>query len=139
MGKYVAEQTVKQMIVAGSSIKGAKVVVLGLTFKENCPDLRNSKVIDVIHELQSYGCEVIVHDAVASSAEAEHEYGVSLCDWDALPVADAIVAAVAHREYVEMPLERLLTKLAPGGVFADVKSGYDPAALAAKGARVWRL
>ena len=139
MGKYVAEQTVKQMIVAGSSIKGAKVVVLGLTFKENCPDLRNSKVIDVIHELQSYGCEVIVHDAVASSAEAEHEYGVSLCDWDALPAADAIVAAVAHREYVEMPLERLLTKLAPGGVFADVKSGYDPAALAAKGARVWRL
>ena len=139
MGKYVAEQTVKQMIVAGSSIKGAKVVVLGLTFKENCPDLRNSKVIDVIHELQSYGCEVIVHDAVASSAEAEHEYGVSLCDWDALPVADAIVAAVAHREYVEMPLERLLTKLAPGGVFADVKSSYDPAALAAKGARVWRL
>ena len=139
MGKYVAEQTVKQMIGAGSSIKGAKVVVLGLTFKENCPDLRNSKVIDVIRELQSYGCEISVHDAVASSAEAEHEYGVPLCDWDALPVADAIVAAVSHSEYLEMPLERLLAKLVPGGVFADVKSSYDPDALAARGARVWRL
>jgi UDP-N-acetyl-D-galactosamine dehydrogenase len=139
MGKYVAEQTVKQMIAAGSSIKGAKVIVLGLTFKENCPDLRNSKVIDVIHELQSYGCEVCVHDAVASSAEAEHEYGVQLQAWDALPVADAIVAAVAHREYLDMALDKMLSRLVPGGVFADVKSSYDPAALADKGVRVWRL
>ncbi|MGD9872396.1 MAG: nucleotide sugar dehydrogenase [Thauera sp.] len=139
MGKYVAEQTVKQMIAAGSSIKGAKVIVLGLTFKENCPDLRNSKVIDVIHELQSYGCEVCVHDAVASSAEAEHEYGVQLQAWDALPVADAIVAAVAHREYLDMAPDKMLSRLVPGGVFADVKSSYDPAALADKGVRVWRL
>ncbi|WP_345792536.1 nucleotide sugar dehydrogenase [Thauera sp. JM12B12] len=139
MGKYVAEQTVKEMIAAGSSIKGARVIVLGLTFKENCPDLRNSKVIDVIHELQSYGCDVHVHDAVAAPAEAEHEYGVRLEAWDALPVADAIVAAVAHQEYLEMALPTLLGKLAPGGVFADVKSSYDPAALREAGARVWRL
>ncbi len=139
MGKYVAEQTVKQMIAAGSSIKGADVIVLGLTFKENCPDLRNSKVIDVVRELQSYGCRVHVHDPVAETAEAEHEYGVSLEDWDALPVADAIVAAVAHEEYLRMPQNQMLAKLAPRGVFADVKSSYDPEALAAAGATVWRL
>ena len=139
MGKYVAEQTVKEMIAAGSSIKGASVIVLGLTFKENCPDLRNSKVIDVIHELQSYGCKVHVHDPVAASAEAEHEYGVQLESWDQLPVADAIVAAVAHSEYLEMPLPRLLGKLTPGGVFSDVKSSYNPAALLEAGVRLWRL
>jgi len=139
MGKYVAEQTVKKMIAAGSSIKGADVVVLGLTFKENCPDLRNSKVIDVIRELQSYGCKVHVHDPVAESAEAEHEYGVSLCTWDTLPQAQAIVAAVAHQQYLDMPVAELLQKLSPGGVFSDVKSAYDPAVLEAAGAVVWRL
>jgi UDP-N-acetyl-D-mannosaminuronate dehydrogenase len=99
MGKYVAEQTVKQMIQNGHNIKGADVIVLGLTFKEDCPDLRNSKVIDVINELKSYGCTVHVHDPVAESAEAEHEYGVSLTAWDKLPRAAAIVGAVAHKQY----------------------------------------
>ncbi len=139
MGKYVAEQTVKQMINAGQNIKGCNVIVLGLTFKENCPDLRNSKVIDVIHELQSYGCNVIVHDPVAESGEAEHEYGVSLVDWDALPKAGAIVAAVAHTEYARMSMDELTGKLESGGVFVDVKSFYDRDALAKTGARVWRL
>ena len=139
MGKYVAEQTVKQMINAGQNIKGCNVIVLGLTFKENCPDLRNSKVIDVIHELQSYGCNVIVHDPVAESDEAEHEYGVSLVDWDALPKAGAIVAAVAHTEYARMSMDELTGKLESGGVFVDVKSFYDRDALAKTGARVWRL
>ncbi len=139
MGKHVAEQTVKQMIQAGHSIKGAQVVVLGLTFKENCPDLRNSKVIDVIRELQSYGCEVSVHDPVAEAEEAVHEYGVKLVAWDDLPKAQAIVAAVAHQEYADLGVARLTEKLVPGGVFTDVKSFYDPAALAEAGARVWRL
>ncbi len=139
MGKYVAEQTVKEMIATGSSIKGASVIVLGLTFKENCPDLRNSKVIDVIRELQSYGCKVHVHDPVAASAEAEQEYNVRLARWDELPVADAVVAAVAHREYLDMPLPTLLEKLTPGGVFTDVKSSYKPSALREAGVRLWRL
>jgi UDP-N-acetyl-D-galactosamine dehydrogenase len=139
MGKYVAEQTVKQMIGAGVCIKGGQVNVLGLTFKENCPDLRNSKVIDVIHELQSYGCTVHVHDPVASSAEAEHEYGVSLTPWDELPVAGAIIAAVSHREYLDMPLAQILQKLTPGGIFADVKSCYDQAELQAARVVAWRL
>ncbi|AWI75575.1 GDP-mannose dehydrogenase [Parazoarcus communis] len=139
MGKFVAEQTVKEMIGAGSSIKGADVIVLGLTFKENCPDLRNSKVIDVIRELQSYGCKVHVHDAVAESDEAMHEYGVSLTEWDDLPQAQAIVAAVSHSQYLQMPVERILEKLVPGGVFTDVKSAYDPDALKSAGSRIWRL
>lgn len=139
MGKYVAEQTVKQMIQNGSAVKGANVIVLGLTFKENCPDLRNSKVIDVIRELQSYGCNVLVHDPVAALEEAVHEYGVTLKDWSDLPQADAIVAAVSHQQYLEMGTDELLGKLVKGGIFADVKSAYDPAALTKAGARVWRL
>ncbi|MBC9071025.1 nucleotide sugar dehydrogenase [Thauera sp. CAU 1555] len=139
MGKYVAEQTVKQMIAAGCAVNGADVIVLGLTFKENCPDLRNSKVIDVIRELQSYGCRVHVHDPVAAPEEAVHEYGVKLVDWDALPVAQAIVAAVGHSAYGAMGVPALLEKLAGGGVFADVKSAFDPLDLVAGGARVWRL
>ena len=139
MGKYVAEQTVKQMIQNGHNIKGADVIVLGLTFKEDCPDLRNSKVIDVINELKTYGCNVHVHDPVAESAEAEHEYGVSLTAWDKLPRAAAIVGAVAHKQYSQMGVGQLCEKLVPNGVFADVKSFYDPAALEAAGAKVWRL
>ena len=139
MGKYVAEQAVKQMIQNGHNIKGADVIVLGLTFKEDCPDLRNSKVIDVINELKSYGCTVHVHDPVAESSEAEHEYGVSLTAWNDLPRASAIVAAVAHTEYADLGVGQLCEKLVPNGVFTDVKSCYDPAALEAAGAKVWRL
>jgi UDP-N-acetyl-D-galactosamine dehydrogenase len=139
MGKYVAEQTVKQMIANDLPVKGAPVIVLGMTFKENCPDIRNSKVIDVVRELQSYGANVLVHDPLADSAECEHEYGIGLTAWDALPQASAIVAAVSHKEYAEMGVAQLLHKLAPGGVFADVKSAYDSAALRAAGAWSWRL
>ena len=139
MGKYVAEQTVKQMIANDLPVKGAPVIVLGMTFKENCPDIRNSKVIDVVRELQSFGANVLVHDPLADSAECEHEYGIGLTAWDALPQASALVAAVSHKEYAELGLSRLLGKLVPGGVFADVKSAYDPAALQAAGVRPWRL
>jgi UDP-N-acetyl-D-galactosamine dehydrogenase len=139
MAAYVAQQTVKQMINAGSSIKGAKVIVLGLTFKENCPDLRNSKVADVVRELQDYGCEVAVHDPIAEPPGAQHEYGINLAHWDNLPQVDAIVAAVSHREYLAMPLEYLLKKLKPGGVFIDVKAAYQAQAIRDSGYRLWRL
>jgi UDP-N-acetyl-D-galactosamine dehydrogenase len=139
MAAYVAQQTVKQMINAGSNIRGAKVIVLGLAFKENCPDLRNSKVADVVRELQDYGCEVSVHDPIAQPADAEHEYGITLARWDQLPQADAIVAAVSHAQYQAMPLADLLAKLKPNGVFVDVKSAYDPGAIQAEGHRSWRL
>jgi UDP-N-acetyl-D-glucosamine/UDP-N-acetyl-D-galactosamine dehydrogenase len=139
MGKYVAEQTVKELIRSGASVKGAKALVLGLTFKENCPDLRNSRVIDVIRELESYGVEVIVHDPVVESKEAEHEYGVSLTDWDDIPRVEAIVAAVSHKEFAERPLSDFVGKLKDGGVLADIKYQFDAAALKAQGISVWRL
>ncbi len=139
MGAYVAQETVKQMIANGVQVKGAKVNVLGLTFKENCPDLRNSKVVDVIRELQSFGCEVHVHDPLGEPREAEHEYGISLSAWNELPECDAVVAAVSHTAYLEKPFNELTAKLKQGGVFTDVKSAYDPAAIQAAGFKFWRL
>ena len=139
MGKYVAEQTVKQMIQSGFPVKGAKVNVLGLTFKENCPDLRNSRVIDVINELRSYGADVRVHDPVADPGEAVHEYGVELHDWDSLPRAHATVLAVAHREFAARPVDHFVGKLEKGGLFVDVKCQADAQALRERGVCVWRL
>jgi len=139
MGKYIAEQTVKCMINAGQTVKGGDAVVLGLTFKENCPDLRNSKVIDVIRELQTYGLTVHVHDPVASVDDARREYGIELVAWDDLPCAGAIVSAVSHRELLQRPIDQLLEKLLRGGVYADVKCTADRRELENRGARVWRL
>src|SRR5437870_1902407 len=139
MGKYVADQTVKLMIQAGFPVKGAAVNVLGLTFKENCPDLRNSRVIDVVRELDSYGVTVHVHDPVADSVEAMHEYGVKLTPWKELPRAHAIVAAVAHAEYKKIPLDDVVAKLVPNGLYVDVKGQADAGALRERGMQVWRL
>src|SRR5437016_5048036 len=139
MGKYVAEQTVKQMIQAGFPVKGAHVNVLGLTFKENCPDIRNTRVIDIVQELVSYGIEVHVHDPVAESADALREYGVKLKAWEELPRANAIVAAVAHRQFAERPLHEYVAKLERGGLYVDVKCHADASALRAQGITVWRL
>ena len=139
MGKFIAEQTIKQMIAAGSSVKGAKVNVLGLTFKENCGDLRNSKVIDIINELKSYGVEIFVTDPQARSDEAVHEYGTPLIPWRDLPQADAIVAAVAHKEFVDLGMDEFAEKLVPGGAFIDVKAAFDATLVKAAGFRLWRL
>lgn len=139
MAKFIAEQTVKNMIAAGSYIKGAKVNILGLTFKENCGDLRNSKVADLINELKSYGVEVFVHDPYADPEEALHEYGVRLLAWDQLPRADAIVAAVSHHQLTSISLEEFQQKLIKGGCFIDVKACFDQASLEQAGIRVWRL
>ncbi|KAB2926767.1 MAG: nucleotide sugar dehydrogenase [Dechloromonas sp.] len=139
MGKFVAEQTIKQMVRNGHPVKDQPIVVLGLTFKEDCPDLRNSRVIDVIRELESYGAKVIVHDPVADTAEARHEYGVDLVAWDAIPRSAAIVVAVNHREFKNRTTADFLSKLKDHGVVTDVKSMLDPAAFAAAGVDLWRL
>jgi UDP-N-acetyl-D-galactosamine dehydrogenase len=139
MAAHIAQQTLKQLIKSGSPLPGAKVIVLGLTFKENCPDLRNSKVADVIRELKELGCQVSVHDPIAVSSEAEEHYGVRLRRWEELPEADAIVAAVPHRSFLAMPLRALLSKLKKNGVFIDVKSAFDRAAIREAGFRMWRL
>ncbi len=139
MGKYIAEQTIKQMIANGSAIKGAQVIVLGLTFKEDCPDLRNSRVADVIAELLSYGVDVHVHDPLADAAEAQHEYGVKLQEWEALPRADALILAVAHQNYLDRPITDFRARLNKEGCMIDVKAALDPAALRAAGVPFWRL
>ncbi len=139
MGKLIAERTVKAMARQGLGVAGEKVVVLGLTFKENVPDLRNSKVIDVIRELESYGLEVRVHDPIADPEEAMHEYGVRLAAWEDLPATPAMVVAVAHDHYRRLPPRELLSRLVPGGIVMDVKGILNRADLAAKDVRVARL
>jgi len=139
MGKFVAEQTIKQMVKKGHPVKDCPIIVLGLTFKEDCPDLRNSRVIDVIRELESYGARVIVHDPVADAAEARHEYGVELTAWENLPSSAAIVAAVNHREFKARPGADFQSRLKKDGVVIDVKSMFDRAAFAGTGIDHWRL
>jgi UDP-N-acetyl-D-mannosaminuronate dehydrogenase len=113
--------------------------VLGVTFKENVSDLRNSKVIDLIKELESFGVEVSVHDPVATASDAQHKYGLKLLEWDALPVADALVVAVAHQQFTEKPIAEMLNKVTAKGCFVDVKCRFDAALLRAAGLSVWRL
>ena len=139
MAKFIAEQTIKQIIKADINVRGARINVLGLSFKENCPDLRNSKVADLISELQSYGIEIHVHDPVADAEEARHEYGLNLESWEKLPCADAIIVAVSHREFLDRPLSDFQEKISDKGCFIDVKSQFDQAALQKAGINVWRL
>jgi UDP-N-acetyl-D-galactosamine dehydrogenase len=139
MGSHIARKTVQQMIHAGRSIKGARVNILGLTFKENVPDIRNSKVIDIIRELQEFGVDTYVHDPMASAEEALVEYGVRLCGWNDLPAADALVLAVAHRPFVELATPAFLEKIVRQGCLIDVKSVCDAAAFRREGVSVWRL
>jgi UDP-N-acetyl-D-galactosamine dehydrogenase len=139
MGSHIARKTVQQMIHAGRSIKGARVNILGLTFKENVPDIRNSKVIDIIRELHEFGVETYVHDPIASAEEALIEYGVRLCAWRDLPAADALVLAVAHRPFVELAPAAYREKIVRRGCLIDVKSLCDAAAFRREGLSVWRL
>jgi UDP-N-acetyl-D-galactosamine dehydrogenase len=115
------------------------VSVCCLSFKENCPDLRNSKIADLISELKSYGIEIHVHDPVASPEEARHEYGLELVSWENLPRADAIIVAVSHRQFIDRPLTDFQPKVTDKGCFIDVKSQFDPVALREAGFNVWRL
>jgi len=139
MGKFIAQRTVKEMIHAGHNVLGAKVTVLGLTFKENCPDLRNSKVIDIIRELEDYGIDVQVSDPLADPTEALQEYNVSLVPIDSLKQAEAVVVAVAHEEYRQLAVDRIRAMMSVEPLLIDVKCVYDRSALQSAGIRVWRL
>ena len=139
MGAHVARKTVQQMIAAGRHIKGARVNVLGLTFKEDCPDIRNSKVADILRELAEYGVKAYVHDPLASREDALEEYDVRLRGWDELPAADALVVAVAHRQYLELSTDEIAAKVVRRGCVIDVKSVLDAEALRRRGLSVWRL
>ncbi len=121
MGSYVASELVKAMIKAGHTIAKARVLIMGFAFKENCPDLRNTRVIDVVKELQEFGCEVDITDCWADAAEAEHEYGISLTEQPAKGEYDGVIVAVPHKEYAVMSAGDLRSYLKESGVLFDLK------------------
>ena len=141
MGKYIAENIVKSLIKARTPIAGSKVVVLGLTFKENCPDIRNSKVADILSELKEYGIAPTVCDPEADALEAKREYGAELVDIDSIKEANAVVVAVAHKQYVDMGLEGIAGLYKDGckRVLVDVKGIYCRAEAEKAGYLYWRL
>jgi len=121
MAEHVANRVIKLMIGRSIQPSGARVLVLGLTFKENCPDVRNTKVVDVVRELKGFGCKVDVHDPWADAAAAEHEYGISLIANPQAGVYDAIVVAVAHKEFVELGASGIRSLGSPNTVIFDIK------------------
>jgi len=143
MGAYVADAAVKKMIEAGQAPKKSKVVILGLTFKENCPDTRNSKVDDIVKQLNTYGIEPVVVDPWASERDAMHEYGITLTRIEDVKDADCVIVAVAHNEFRAMSIEEImkLFRSCDNGekVLIDVKGLYDIAKLKKSGMKWWRL
>lgn len=143
MGKFVADAAIKQMILAGKTPRTAKVVILGLTFKENCPDTRNSKVDDIIKRLNEYEITPVVVDPWANERDAMHEYGVTLTAVKDATNADCIIVAVGHNEFKAMTLEQIKGMFKPcedcEKVLIDVKGIYSVADLKKSGMRFWRL
>ena len=139
MGIFIAQQTVQAMASANIGTVGSKVTVLGLTFKEDCPDLRNSRVPDIISELIKYGCEVQVHDPLCNLEEAQKEYGITLSEETELFPAHALVLAVSHHTYLEWSLEQWKKFLLSGCIFVDVQGKMPEAQLQSADYKVWRL
>ncbi|WP_231627710.1 nucleotide sugar dehydrogenase [Novosphingobium sp. AAP1] len=138
MGAYIAQRTVKMLAGAGCALKSARVGILGLTFKENVPDIRNSKVEDIWRELADFGIAPLVHDPLAEPAAAAHEFGITLSSLDDFADLDAVIYAVSHREYAALGGAAIAAMLRPGGVLIDVKSALTPQALPA-GVQYWSL
>jgi UDP-N-acetyl-D-galactosamine dehydrogenase len=138
VGSFVAQRTVKMLIHENIPVKGAKVGVLGLTFKEDCNDLRNSKVPDILAELRQFGIEAIIHDPLADAKEAVHEYGLSLAKLEEFSKMDAVILAVNHKEYMRLGPQKLLGFVREGGIFVDVKSALNPEQVG-RGIHYWSL
>lgn len=124
MGAFVAQKTIKLIANRISSLKHARVGLLGLTFKENVSDIRNSRVPDIVSELREFGIQAIVHDPCVSHSEAKHEYGIELAEWDSFHGLDALIVAVPHRVFLDLPIKELTGCLKPDGVFVDVKAAF---------------
>ena len=137
-GRFIAQRLVKLLVNADIQVKGAKVGVLGLTFKEDVTDTRNSKVPDIVTELREFGVAPIVHDPLAAPEEIRHEYGLEVSKLEAFKGLDALVLAVAHADYMKMGLEKILAPVRDGGVFIDVKSVFEPKQVG-RGIRYWSL
>ncbi len=139
MGRFVVEKTIKMLINQGLNIKESKIGVLGLTFKEDCPDLRNTRVVDIIEELNSYGTNVLVHDAISDPKEAKNYYNVDLCEWEDLKGLSALILAVPHKEYLAKTLSEFKEMLLADGSLIDVKSVFDPEEAKELDINFWRL
>ncbi|MGN0636262.1 MAG: nucleotide sugar dehydrogenase [Acutalibacteraceae bacterium] len=140
MGQFVADAAIREMTLCGKTVRSARVAVLGLTFKENCPDIRNSKVVDILKRLAEYGVHPLVTDPYADSAEVLHEYGIELCAEEELHDLDCVIAAVAHDQYKQAGLPALCALFGDGEkVLIDVKGIFRPEETAALGIRHWRL
>ncbi len=142
MGKFIAETTVKKMIEADKPVKGSRVLVLGLTFKENVPDIRNTRVIDIIEELRTYGVNPLVHDPMADAGETWHEYGIKLIDLQDQEPFDAVIFAVPHQAFMSLSVEdfKVLSSNGSGqGVVIDVKAQLDRVEIEAAGMVYWAL
>ncbi len=139
MGRYVARKGIKLLLKHGIKIDNLQVNVLGFTFKEDCPDVRNTKVVDIVHELEDYNSTVYVCDPIADINDSLSEYGVKLYNFDELPQVPLLIVAVSHKEFIKMELDQLLTKVRPGGIIIDVKSTLPRGELVSRGYIVWRL
>jgi UDP-N-acetyl-D-galactosamine dehydrogenase len=140
MGKYVAERTIKMMIAADIQVRKARVAVLGLSFKENVPDLRNTRVIDIINELKDYGVEVLAHDPLADPEEARHHYNIELVSLKDIKNVDAVVLAVAHRNYQEMSITHIAALCRKNrAILIDIKAVFEPKHARSLGINYWRL
>ena len=138
MGEFIAGKMVKMLINASVPVKGARVGVMGLTFKENVADLRNSRVPDIVRELAQFGIGALVHDPLGSPEQALHEYGIRLSALDDLTDLDGLILAVPHESYLGDGLETMTARLRPGGVLVDVKSVISPGSLP-EGVSMWSL
>jgi UDP-N-acetyl-D-galactosamine dehydrogenase len=138
VGPYVAQRLVKMLIGQGFQVKGARVGVLGLTFKEDCSDLRNSKVPDILNELRQFGIDPLIHDSRGNPVEAKHEYGLTLSPLESYETLDALVVAVSHQEYIRLGQAKLLGMVRDNGCFIDVKSVFSPTKLE-RGIQYWSL
>ena len=140
MGKYVAERTVKMLIAADIQVKKARVAILGLSFKEDVPDLRNTRVVDIINELKDYGVSVMAHDPLAIPEEAREHCGIEPVPMKAIKDVDAVILAVAHREYIELGIEKIASlcrKSRP--ILLDIKAVFEPGQAKSLGINYWRL
>ncbi|MEM9804835.1 MAG: nucleotide sugar dehydrogenase [Cyanobacteria bacterium P01_D01_bin.56] len=129
MGVYIAQKLIKLLVRADCPVSTARVAILGLTFKENVPDLRNSRIPDIVRELQQFGVNPAVHDPLADSQTAEHEYGITLARWESFSNLDGVILAVNHQFYSELPIQQFLEIIRQNGVFMDIKSAFEPANL----------
>lgn len=139
MGRFVARKGIKLILKNGLNLTDLKATVLGFTFKEDCPDVRNTKVIDIIKELEDYNAKVYCCDPVADAPDAEHEYGVKFTKFDELPQVPLLILAVAHHEFKSFDLDTILSKVQPGGVILDVKSILPKEEVRNRGYVLWRL